>query len=171
MSAIVPRAATTVAARRPGLVEHRAAVASFALTFKGAMVAVRRLRGRDTHRPDELSYAQYCLLFGLAERGECSASELAGLADVAPATATQMLDSLTAGGFVERSRSERDRRIVLVSLTARGSERVAARRARYEALWASALADFSEQELETATAVLDRARAIFDEVATEADGA
>jgi DNA-binding MarR family transcriptional regulator len=74
-----------------------------------------------------------------------------------------------AGGFVERSRSERDRRMVLVSLTARGRERVAARRARYEALWACALADFSEQELETATAVLDRARAIFDEIATEAD--
>jgi DNA-binding MarR family transcriptional regulator len=171
VSAVAPEAAATVAAPRPALAEHRAGVTSFALTFKGAMAAVRRLRGRDTHRPGELSYAQYCLLFGLAGRGECSASELAGLADVAPATATQMVERLVAGGFVERSRSERDRRIVLVSLTARGSERVAARRARYEALWACALADFSEQELATATVVLDRARALFDEIATETDGA
>ena len=168
MSATVPRDAA-----RDGLEtgEHRAAVTSFALTFKGAMVAVRRLRGRDTHRPEELSYAQYCLLFGLADRGELSASELAGLADVAPATATQMLDSLVASAYVERSRSERDRRIVLVSLTSRGSELVAARRARYEALWARALAHFSEQELGTATAVLDCARAIFDEIATASDEA
>ena len=148
---------------------HRAAVTRFAATFKGAMAAVRRLRGRDTHRPEELSYAQYGLLFGLADRGELSASELAGLADVAPATATQMLDSLVAAGFVSRSRSERDRRIVLVSLTSGGRELVTARRARYEALWARALARFSEQELETATAVLDCARAIFDEIAGASD--
>jgi DNA-binding MarR family transcriptional regulator len=61
--------------------------------------------------------------------------------------------------------------MVLVSLTARGSALVAARRARYEALWARALARFSEQELETATAVLDCARALFGEIAAESDGA
>jgi DNA-binding MarR family transcriptional regulator len=169
VSATVPRDAASAAHDGPEAGEHHAAVTRFASTFKGAMGAVRRLRGRDTHRPEELSYAQYCLLFGLADRGELSASELAGLADVAPATATQMLDSLVAGGFVERSRSERDRRIVLVSLTSGGSELVAARRARYEALWTQALARFSEQELETATAVLDCARAIFEEIASSSD--
>lgn len=171
MSATIPRDTAGVAPDG-GLAaaEQRAAVTGFTATFKAAMAAVRRLRGRDTHRPEELSYAQYGLLFGLADRGELSASELAGLADVAPATATQMLDSLVAGGFVERSRSDRDRRMVLVSLTARGSALVAARRARYEALWARALARFSEQDLETATAVLDCARAVFDEIAAESEG-
>ena len=119
VSATVARDADLAQPSGPDVGGHRAAVASFAGTFKAAMAAVRRLRGRDTHRPGELSYAQYGLLFGLADGGERSASELAGLADVAPATATQMLDSLVAGGFVERSRSERDRRLVLVSLTAR----------------------------------------------------
>jgi MarR family transcriptional regulator, organic hydroperoxide resistance regulator len=164
MSATMPPPQT--AASTP----QRAAVTELALSFKAAMASVRRLRGRDTHRPDELSYAQYSLLFGLADRGELSASELAGLADVSPATATQMLDSLVAAGFVERARSERDRRIVLVSLTARGGELVAARRARYDALWTHALADFSVKELATATAVLKRARAIFDEMAAEVEG-
>ncbi|MGA2757553.1 MAG: MarR family transcriptional regulator [Solirubrobacteraceae bacterium] len=159
------------ARRRPPSAAHRAAVSDFALSFKAAMGAVRRLRGRESHRPGELSYAQYGLLFGLSQHGECSASELAGLADVAPATATQMLDHLAAGGFVERVRSLRDRRIVLVSLTARGSELVAARRARYEAVWARELADFSLEELNTATAVLARAGAVFVEIAAEPDGA
>jgi DNA-binding MarR family transcriptional regulator len=109
-------------------------------------------------------------LFGLAQRGECSASELAGLADVAPATATQMLDHLAAaGGFVERVRSERDRRIVFVSLTARGSELVATRRARYEAVWTRELAAFSLAELRAAAAVLERAGAVFVEMAAESD--
>ena len=147
---------------------HAAAVASFGVAFKGATAAVRRLRGRDTHRPGELSHAQYSLLFGLEEGGRLSASELASLADVAPATATQMLDGLAAGGFVERTRSERDRRIVLVSLTPRGNEVVAARHARYQALWAEALAQFSAAELDAATAVLERARGIFEELSAEA---
>ena len=34
-----------------------------ARSFKAAMAAVRRLRGRETHRPGELSDAQYSLLF------------------------------------------------------------------------------------------------------------
>ena len=144
---------------------QREAVASFGLAFRTAMAAVRRLRGRDTHRPGELGYAQYCLLFGLADRGELSASELAGLAEVSPATATQMLDGLATAGFVERSRSERDRRIVLVRLTGRGSELVATKRARYEKLWTRALADFSAEQLEIATAVLERTHAIFEEIA------
>jgi DNA-binding MarR family transcriptional regulator len=144
---------------------QREAVTSFGMAFRAAMASVRRLRGRDTHRPGELSYAQYCLLFGLADRGELSASELAGLAEVSPATATQMLDSLVTGGFVERSRSDRDRRLVLVTLTARGGELVAAKRARYEDMWTKALADFSAAELGIATAVLERTRVIFDEIA------
>jgi len=144
---------------------QREAVTSFGMAFRAAMASVRRLRGRDTHRPGELSYAQYCLLFGLADRGELSASELAGLAEVSPATATQMLDSLVSAGFVERARSDRDRRLVLVTLTARGGELVAEKRARYENMWTKALADFSPAELGVATAVLERTRVIFDEIA------
>jgi DNA-binding MarR family transcriptional regulator len=164
MSATAP--SERVALARPGGPPHES-VSAFRLSFKAAMAAVRRLRGRDTHRPGEVSYAQCSLLFALAERGELTASELASVADVAPATASQMLDSLAAGGFVERSRSDRDRRLVLVSLTARGGELVTARRARFEQLWADALVEFSESELVTATAVLDRARAVFDEIAAE----
>jgi DNA-binding MarR family transcriptional regulator len=147
--------------------EHDAAIEHFGLAFKRAMGAVRRLRGRDTHRAGELSYAQFGLLFGLAEGGEMSASELALCADVAPGTATQMLDSLAAAGLIERVRSERDRRSVLISLTARGSEVVAARRARYQGLWSAALGEFSGEELRGAAAVLDRMRALFDELGHE----
>jgi DNA-binding MarR family transcriptional regulator len=151
--------------------EHEAAVATFAAAFKRATGAVRRLRGRDTHRSDELSYAQYGLLFGLAENGEMPSSELAGCADVAPGTATQMLDHLDAVGLIARTRSAEDRRIVIVSLTRLGQEVLGARRAKYEELWRVGFAGFSAQELHSAAAVLEATRTLFDELARDAEHA
>ena len=128
------RPRTTAALRRPRSSPRRwrheppsrtEALDQLGRSFKGAMAAVRRLRGRETHRPGELSFAQYSLLFGLGEAGELSVRELALAADLAPATVTQMLDSLEAAGLVERVRSQRDRRVVLISLTERGAELVA----------------------------------------------
>ncbi|HKB53673.1 MAG TPA: MarR family winged helix-turn-helix transcriptional regulator, partial [Ramlibacter sp.] len=75
------------------------------LAFKRAMVAMRKLRGRETHRPGQISYAQYGLLFGLAGMSDCSARELADHADLNPATVTQMLEHLEAVGLVKRTRS------------------------------------------------------------------
>jgi hypothetical protein len=111
----------------------------FGQSFKAAMAAVRRLRGRETHRPGELSYAQYGLLFSLAAGGALSAGELAVAADVSPASATQML----------------------------GRQVVEARRSLLEPLWRAALAEFSAQDLQTAAAVLDRITEMFDELAAE----
>jgi DNA-binding MarR family transcriptional regulator len=131
-------------------------------SFKGLMGAVRRLRGRDTHRPGELSFAQYSLLFGLADGGALSTRELAFAADISPATATQMLESLLADGLVERVRSETDKRVVLTSLTERGRALIADRRTTLELQWRQALAEFSDEELLTAAAVLDRMRSYIE---------
>jgi DNA-binding MarR family transcriptional regulator len=143
----------------------------FAHSFKTTMAAQRRLRGRETHRPGELSYAQYGLLFSLAAGGALSAGELALAADVSPASATQMLDGLERAGLVERVRSGRDKRVVLTSLSARGRQVVEARRALFEPRWRAALADFSDQDLLTASAILDRIREMFDELAGRPDAA
>jgi DNA-binding MarR family transcriptional regulator len=139
------------------------AITALGRSFKALMASMRRLRGRETHHPDELSYAQYSLLFGLAEGGECSARELALRADLSPATVTQMLDHLAAAGLVERTRCEQDKRIVLTRLTEQGQARVAARHARIEPLWRAALAEFSERDLRTTARVLDRLRAMFED--------
>jgi len=136
-------------------------------TFKGALAALRRMRGRETHNPGELSYAQYGLLFGLGEGKPLSTRELALAADVSPATATEMLDSLAAAGLVERTRSEQDKRIVFTALTARGKALIEERRARYEPRWQAAMSEFSNEELQTAAAVLDSVRQMFDDLADE----
>jgi DNA-binding MarR family transcriptional regulator len=138
-----------------------------ARSFKGAMAAVRRLRGRETHRPGELTDAQYSLLFCLRDQSQMSLRDLAEVADLSPASVTEMLEGLAAAGFVERQRSDRDRRVVLTSLTDNGRVLVEERRARFEPRLRAALEPFGEDELVVAAAVLDRLRAMFDEIAEE----
>jgi DNA-binding MarR family transcriptional regulator len=150
----------------------RPAASELARSFKACLRAVRRLRGRETRRsPDELSDAQYGLLFGLRENEALATSDLACLADLSPATATGMLDSLEASGLVTRVRSERDRRVVLTSLTERGRALVDERHARFAPSWEAALADFSDDDLRIAGAVFERLRQFFDELTPGADHA
>jgi MarR family transcriptional regulator, organic hydroperoxide resistance regulator len=132
------------------------ATGQLGLAFKRATVAVRKLRGRETHRPGQISYAQYGLLFGLAGRRECSARELADYADLNPATVAQMLEHLEAANLVKRTRSKEDRRVVLSVLTERGAAVVAERQAQIEPRWRAALEEFSDPELAVAARVLNR---------------
>ncbi|MBV9603819.1 MAG: MarR family transcriptional regulator [Solirubrobacterales bacterium] len=140
-----------------------------ARAFKRAMAAVRRLRGRETSRPGELTDAQYGLLFCLRDEAEMSVRDLACAAEVSPASVTEMLEGLTASGLVTRERSERDRRVVLTSLTESGRGLVEARRARFEPRFRAALQPFSEDELVVAAAVLERLRDLFQQIADERD--
>jgi DNA-binding MarR family transcriptional regulator len=144
------------------------AAADLAAAFKRLMAAVRRLRGRETRQHGGLSDAQYRLLFGLREHDQLPSRELAGLADLSPATATEMLDGLASAGLVKRVRSQQDRRVVLTSLTERGHALLEERHAQFAPRWNAALAEFSDDELRTATRVLDRLSALFDDIAQDA---
>jgi DNA-binding MarR family transcriptional regulator len=143
------------------------ALEAFGRAFKGANAALRRLRGRETHRAGELSYAQYSLLFALCDGVPRSLRELARAAGVSPATAAEMLDALAAAGLVQRSRSTDDKRVVLSALTDHGRAVIEERRARYEPRWRAALKRFNADELLTAAAVLEQVGAMFDEIADE----
>lgn len=148
----------------PAQAQVRDAAAELGRAFKGCVGAVRRLRGRETRHPDELSDAQYGLLFGLRDHDALPTNELALLADLSPATATEMLEALAVAGLVSRVRSEQDRRVVLTSLTERGRALVDQRHARFAPRFEAAMEQFSDQELRTAAAVLDRLHEMFDEI-------
>ncbi len=134
------------------------------VAFKRALVAVRRLRGRETQRPDQVSFAQYGLLFSLSGADERSARDLAEQADLSPATVAQMLEGLEAQGLVERTRSAQDRRVVLSSLTERGAQIVADRHAMIEPRWRAALSEFNDNELEVSARVLNRLADYFEDL-------
>ena len=141
---------------------------TLAHSFKAAMAAVRRVRGRDTHNPGALSHAQYQVLFELLRRGELPAGALATQAGVSAASMTQMLDRLADAGLVERAATKTDRRVVTVSLTDDGRKTCERRRAELEPLWNEMLAEFGPKELHTAAAVLDQLTALYEHLARSA---
>jgi DNA-binding MarR family transcriptional regulator len=140
------------------------AVTQLGTSFKRAMTAVRRLRGRETHRPGAPSFAQYQLLFALSDRNGLSSGELAAACDLSPASVTGMLDALVEHGLVTRNRLTTDRRVVTCFLTSEGSRLVADRRAEFQGRWDGVLADFNPEQLELAAAVLERIAGMFDEL-------
>ena len=134
------------------------------LAFRRMFRALGRMRGRDTHLAGgDLSHAQFELLIELDERGELSAGELALAARISSPSVTQMLEGLVESGYVARTRSDSDRRVVLATLTALGRARVEAKRAAWQQRWQLALADVSRREMKAATNVLERLAEMFDE--------
>ena len=122
--------------------------------FVELMGAERRLRGRDPHRPGELSHAQVRALFQLAKDDETTAGCLAKNAELSPASMTAMLDQLEEWGLVTRRRSAEDRRQVLVSLTDKGREKVEAKRDMWIAKFLDAVGEHSDEDLLAAVRVM-----------------
>ena len=85
-------------------------------------------------------------------------------ADLTPASATQMLDHLADQGWVERVRSESDRRVVLNRLTPDGRERFAAKQRQIEERWRDALSDIPAEDLGNAARVLRRMAEVLDAI-------
>jgi DNA-binding MarR family transcriptional regulator len=143
--------------------EREAAVTELGVAFKGAFRSLRSLRGRETHRGDEVGHAQFELLIELYANGPMQAGELAEAVSASAATVSGMLDGLSDAELIERTRSESDRRIVVVKLTRRARRKVEARKALWQRRWQEALDGLDDDELRVAARVLDRIQGIFDE--------
>lgn len=143
--------------------EREAAIGELGVAFRRAFRSLRSLRGRDTHRGDEIGHAQFELLIELCARGPLHAGELAEAVEASPATVSGMLDHLTEAGLIERTRSEADRRIVVVKVTRRGKRKVEARKALWQSRWQAALEGIDDDELHVAARVLERVHGIFCE--------
>jgi DNA-binding MarR family transcriptional regulator len=143
--------------------EREAAVTELGAAFRRAFRSLRSLRGRDTHRGDEVGHAQFELLIELYVNGAMQAGELAEAVEASAATVSGMLDGLSEAELVERTRSESDRRIVVVKLTRRGRRKVEARKAVWQRRWQEALEGLDDEELRTAARVLERVHGIFAE--------
>lgn len=143
--------------------EREAAVAELGRAFRRAFRSLRSLRGRDTHRGEEIGHAQFELLIELYAGGPLAAGELAEAVEVSAATVSGMLDGLADAELIERTRSDSDRRIVVVKLTRRGRRKVEARKAIWHQRWQAALEGLDDEELHVAARVLERIHGIFAE--------
>lgn len=90
------------------------------------LMASRSLIARTTRSlgtaAEKTTIAQYRALVVLASRGPQRMVDLAAALGVAPSTAGRLCDRLVGKGLVRRHRARADRRAVLVSVTAPGSQ-------------------------------------------------
>ena len=130
--------------------------------------ALRTARGRFNRAPlvPELSASQFHLLEPLAASpGPLPMCALAEAADVAPPTASRMLDSLVTRGIAERTRAEDgDRRRVEVTLTAEGRKLVAAKRAHIARAREQVFHRLSASERRAAARLLHSLAAAIDDL-------
>ena len=69
----------------------------------------------------DLTQPQMFTLWQLKENGPMTMGELSETISVTHGVATRMVDRLVKKGMVERHRDEKDRRVVLISLTGKGA--------------------------------------------------
>lgn len=87
-----------------------------------AAAAVRRQAEQGVLSEYKLSWGGFAILWVLWVWGEMSTAKLATECDLAKGTLTGMLGTLEKRGLVQRSRSETDGRLVLVSPTDAGTD-------------------------------------------------
>ena len=132
--------------------------------FVDLLITDRRARGREGHRPGELSLAHYRMLSCLLDADRLPAGRLAAAADLTPASTTQMLDVLERRGMVMREREASDRRVVVASLTEEGRRLTTERRAAFRELWEERMADLAPEQLAAGTEVLQRIAGFLEEL-------
>jgi DNA-binding MarR family transcriptional regulator len=129
-------------------------------------VAVMRLRRRLAGERDpgnDLSIASMAVLGSLFRHGDLTVGELAALERVQPPSMTRKVNGLEEGGYVARRAHETDGRVVVVTLTDKGRERVVADRRRRDEWLARQLRDLTREE----RAVLRAATPIIQSLADQ----
>jgi len=104
----------------------------------------------------ELSFSQWTTLVVLNDGKSMSAGDLAHNICHDGGSLTRLIDQMVKRGFVTRSRSEHDRRSVMLAITARGRAMVAALAPDVMNFWNNLLADFSHDEVDTLVALLTK---------------
>lgn len=133
-----------------------------------SLIALRRilrateLYGRDLARAAGLTAVQFRVLQIVAERGQCTPTEISQQMGVSQATITALVDRLVARGVVVRARSQTDRRQTNIAITDAGRRTIDdapdALQQRYVRKF-EALADWEQAML---IAALERVAAMLD---------
>ncbi len=125
-----------------------------------AQQAMRDLTARHELHPPHLMILN--LLDGrhpgmaVPHQGGLSMSDFSRSLDIPPASATAMIDRMTAQGLVERGPSEADRRVVLVRLTSRGRQMVREVGALWQQVQRDAFTVLSDDQLTSHLALMRR---------------
>lgn len=101
----------------------REAIFEVSSMFKMLVKGITQLWNRQEN--DNISFPQFKMLYMLNRNGSLKVSELAERQGLTSAAITGLTDKLLVDGYVERTRTEQDRRVVMISITEKGREMVA----------------------------------------------
>ena len=96
--------------------------------------------------------------------GQMTQQELGMRFDLRPGSLSEVLSKLEAGGLIVRARSERDRRVLTVSLTDEGRARAAEDQAARTVFRARAFANLTPDEQEQLVGMLDKIKTCWEEL-------
>lgn len=99
---------------------------------------------------------QFFILKIIAEHDNCKAADIAQWLDISPAAATTILDRLCKNCWIERDRSEKDRRIVWLKLTEKGTMLLSEIEMKRQQLLVKQFGQITEDEMETICRVLKK---------------
>ncbi|MDQ0188213.1 MarR family transcriptional regulator [Alicyclobacillus cycloheptanicus] len=89
------------------------------------MARLQRMMAHDSLiKRSNMTASQIFILRYLDKCERAKASDIAKVAGLSPGAVTQVCDELERSGLVERIRSQEDRRVVYVSITAQGRQRL-----------------------------------------------
>ena len=108
--------------------------------------AIRRHMEANVLAADRLSWTAFTGLWVLWIWGEMETRDFAAAVGISRPTATGVVTTLEGRGYVRRRKHERDGRMVLVSLTALGRERIADLFPRFNAEEVSVTAQLTDEE-------------------------
>lgn len=129
-------------------------------TFNSILrIEERSLKNRLT---EGLSIAELHTIVAVGLHEINSMKVVASRLDVTMATLTAAMNKLERKGFVERSRSEIDRRQVLVQLTSKGRKAFRAHESFHKKMADSALAALTQEEEELFVSALGKIKDFFD---------
>lgn len=107
-------------------------------------------------KDQELTFSQWTTLVALHDGRITTAGDLAHNICHDAGSLTRLTDEMVKRGLVSRNRSESDRRVVTLALTARGRDLVEALAPRVMHYWNDLLAGFSHTEVDTLINFLTR---------------
>ena len=129
-------------------------------TFNSILrIEERSLDNRLTHG---LTITEVHTIAAVGLHGRDPMNVVAARLGVTLATLTTAVAKLVRKGFIERSRFEDDRRVVLVSLTKKGRQVLRAHNLFHHQMIDEALADLTEEEERVLAEALAKVRAFFD---------
>ncbi|MED3562772.1 MarR family transcriptional regulator [Bacillus xiapuensis] len=107
---------------------------------------------------------QLFVLGFLKKQGSCKVTQLAAMMDVKPSAVTLLVDRLEQNGFVLREHDKKDRRVVNISLTECGDEKLKKVMQERKAIAERYLSHLTEEELSVMATLTEKlAQAVNEE--------